>query len=211
MAIRLFITGLAALALAACEAPATEPASAPTEASAEAAQGRFAPRTVGTHNVKGVLLSFEEAGFPYYGLEVGPVGTVAGDQGNLSIGGMAVDAGGTIDPDAIRTLIGKPVEVRYAVTQEQGMVDLTVNGEVIDTGGPAPAGGASTIQGVLTGAESETAGDLPSELTVTATDGTVVTFEHFVGERVVAANGRTVTLRYETHPSTELVSIAPAE
>jgi hypothetical protein len=211
MAIRVFITGVAALALAACDAPAAKPASAAGVAAPEAAQAGFAPRTVGTHSVKGVLLSFEEAGFPYYGLEVGPPGAAAGDQGNLSIGGMTVDAGGTINSDVVRPLIGKQVEVRYAVTPEQGMVDLTVNGEVIDTGGPAPSGGAMTIQGVLTGAESETAGDLPSELTVTATDGTSVTFETFVGEKVVAANGRTVTLRYGDHLSTELVSITPAE
>jgi hypothetical protein len=66
------------------------------------------------------------------------------------------------------------------------------------------------MEGVLTGAESETAGDLPSEVTVTATDGTSVTFELFVDEQVVAANGQTVILRYDSYPAIDLVSIVPA-
>ncbi|WP_269513316.1 hypothetical protein [Brevundimonas subvibrioides] len=212
MAIRLFITGLAALALAGCEAPAREPASAPVGAGVEAAQAGFAPRTVGTHSVKGVLLAFEDVSWPAYydGLEVGPAGAAVGDDGNLKLGSLDPEVGGPVAPATIQPLIGKPVEVRYTVTTEHHMVDLTMNGEVLDTGGPAPAGGAKSIQGVLSGAESATAGDLPSEATVTAPDGTSVTFELFISDKLVAANGRTVTLRYEDVLATELVSIAPA-
>ncbi|QTN18852.1 hypothetical protein HZ989_11475 [Brevundimonas sp. AJA228-03] len=205
---------MAALALAACEAPATEPASAPEGASAEAAQAGFAPRTVGTHSVKGVLLAFEDVSWPAYydGLEVGPAGAAVGDEGNLKLGSLDPEVGGPVAPATIQPLIGKPVEVRYTVTTEHRMVDLLINGASIlprVEGEPAPPADAKTIQGVLGGADTES-GDLPSELTVKAPDGTSVTFEAFVAGEMTSANGRTVTLRYEDDLATTLESIAPA-
>lgn len=199
-----------ALALCACQASTEAATQPPTSGSEQAGSSdAFADRSIGTHTVTGVLHAFEDAGFPMYSLEVGPNGSAKGDAANLQLGALATDAGGTADFDAIQPLVGKPVQVRYSVAEETGMVDLALNGEVVATGGPAGAG-VRTLQGVLSGAESATAGDLPSEVTVTASDGTAVTFELFVEDKVVAANGRTVTLRYDTYPATELVSIAAA-
>lgn len=169
----------------------------------------FADRSIGGHTVTGVLHAFEDTAFPLYSLEIGPSGSKQGDAENLQLGALAKDAGGTADADAIRSLVGDAVRVRYSVTEENGMVDLALNGEVIATGGPATAD-ARTLQGVLSGAQSRTAGDLPSEVTVTAPDGSAVTFALFVDDSVVAANGRTVTLRYDTYPAVDLVSIESA-
>ncbi len=210
MRVGAFAIVLASLVLGACEAStgATGEVSASTNEQAVAGSP-FADRSIGTHAVNGVLLAFEDAGFPMYGLEIGPSGSALGDPANLRLGALDLVADGTADADAIRPLVGRPVQVRYSVTQEQGMVDLVLAGEVIRTGGPATAS-ARRMEGVLTGAESETAGDLPSEVTVTATDGTSVTFELFVDEQVVAANGQTVILRYDSYPAIDLVSIVPA-
>lgn len=212
MGIRLFITGVAALALASCEAPAAESAATSATAPSEAAQAGFATRTVGTHSVTGVLLAFEDSGFPMYSLEVGPAGATVGDEDNLSMLVLDPDAGGPVDPATIRPLIGQTVAVGYAVTADTGMVDLLVNGVSIlpqVEGDPAPPADAKTIDGILSGADTDS-GDLPSELRVTAPDGTSVTFEAFVFGEMTSANGRTVTLRYDDGFAIELVSIAPA-
>ena len=207
---RLFIIGLAALVLAACQAPAGEAQTAPAAASATA--GFSAPRTVGTHTVTGVLHEFRDAGYPMFAMEVGAAGGAAGDEANLQVLTLDPDAGGPADPATIQPLVGQAVNVRYSVTAQMQMTDILLNGASVllpVEGGPGPLAGTRTIEGVLSGAEGES-GDLPSSLTVTASDGTAVTFDAFIEPGMAGANGRTVTLQYVDDVNIELVSIAPA-
>ena len=207
---RLFIVGLTALVLTACQAPAGEAQTAP--AAAPATAGFSAPRTVGTHTVTGVLHGFEDAGYPMFALEVGSAGGAAGDEANLQLLTLDTNAGGPVDPAAIQPLVGQAVTVRYSVTASTQMTDILVNGASVllpVEGGPGPAAGTRTIEGVLSGAEGES-GDLPSSLTVTASDGTAVTFDAFIEPGMAGANGRTVTLRYVDDVDVELVSFTPA-
>jgi hypothetical protein len=91
------------------------------------------------------------------------------------------------------------------------MVDIERGGTSVLSpieGEAASTEGTRTIEGVLSGADGES-GDLPSELTVTASDGTDVTFEAFIEPGMTQANGQTVTLRYAEGLSTSLVSIKP--
>ena len=207
---RLFIIGLTALALAACQAPAGEAQTAP--AAAPATAGFSAPRTVGTHTVTGVLHEFRDAGYPMFAMEVGAAGGAAGDETNLQVLTLDPDAGGPVAPATIQPLVGQAVTVRYRVTAVTQMTDIRVNGTSVllpVEGGPGPVAGTRTIEGVLSGAEGES-GDLPSALTVTASDGTAVTFDAFIEPGMAGANGRTVTLQYVDDVNIELVSIAPA-
>lgn len=206
----LFIMGLVALALAACQAPAGETPASP--AAATAADGFMAPRTVGTHTVTGVLHEFRDAGYPMYALEVGAAGGTAGDEVNLQVLTLDSGAGGPVDPAVIQPLVGQAVTVRYSVTAGTQMTDILVNGASVllpVEGGPGPAAGTRTIEGVLSGAEGES-GDLPSSLTVTASDGTAVTFDAFIEPGMSRANGRTVTLQYVDDVNIELATIVPA-
>ncbi|MCE7991043.1 MAG: hypothetical protein HEP71_03650 [Roseivirga sp.] len=55
------------------------------------------------------------------------------------------------------------------------------------------------ITGIVSGAESQTTGDLPDELTITSRDGTKMTFQCFITEEMAAANGEEVTVFYRVH------------
>lgn len=209
----LFILGLSALALAGCQAPAAEPASEPAAAVTQATTAAsFGDRTVGTHTVTGVLHAFDDLGFPTYGLEVGPAGSAAGDAANLQLLALDKNADGAADPALIQPLVGQTVEVRYSVAADKRMVDILLNGTSVlvpvegETTAPAET---RTITGVLSGAEGES-GDLPSTLTVTASDGTAVSFEAFIEPGMSRANGQTVELKYSDGLDVQLVAITPA-
>lgn len=202
----LVVSAIAVL-LSACQQPQ---ASTPAEAQPAAA---FAPdRTIGTHTATGVLLAVEDTGFPLFSVEVGPAGSTAGADGNLFLGLTDPVAGGPVDPATLRPLIGQTVQVRYTVSSLAQMSDILIDGRSVMTpveGMPREAGDSKTMTGILSDAVGES-GDLPSELTVTAADGTAVTFEAFLEPGLTNANGKTVTLRYTDGTSTELVSVTPA-
>ena len=196
-----------AILLSACQQP-----QASTPAAAQSATA-FAPaRTIGTHTATGVLLAVEDAGFPLFFVEVGPAGSSAGAEGNLVVGLTDPVAGGPVDPATLRPLIGQTVQVGYTVTSLAQMHDVLIDGRSVMTpveGSPRETGDSKSLTGVLSDAVGES-GDLPSELTVTAPDGTKVTFEAFLEPGLTEANGKTVTLHYTDGTSTELVSVTPA-
>jgi hypothetical protein len=202
---------------AAPDATAAAPAAAAPAASADAtpASPSGADFSVGTHTFTGTLNRFEDAGYPMFVLEVGPADAPAGDPRNLSILFNDEGGGGVTTVEAIQALSGKPVEATYEVTASVRMLDVSENGTSMlvpepEFPRPAPAPTDKSITGVLSGIQ-ETEGDLPTELTVTAADGTVVTFEHFVGgSGLENANGKTVTLRYEPDISVNLVALKAA-
>jgi hypothetical protein len=205
------VIGLCVLSLSGCDAPA-ERATPAAATEQPATPSLFADRSPGTHIVTGVLLAFEDAGFPMYSLEVGPAGSAIGDPTNLQLLALDKAADGAADPAVIQPMVGKAVEVRYSVAADKGMIDIQRNGAsvLVPVEGQAPpAEDSKTITGVLSGADGES-GDLPSTLTVTASDGTAVSFEAFIEPGMSSANGQTVTLKYVDGLDVQLVAITPA-
>lgn len=67
------------------------------------------------------------------------------------------------------------------------------------------------ITGILSGAASISNGDLPDEITITAGDGTEVTFKCFISDEVAAANGDEVTVFYATKYVNNVTYILPSK
>jgi hypothetical protein len=191
------------------------PASPDAQASAalpKVNSGTDANLTVGTHTFTGTLHTFMDSGYPMFSLEVGPADAGEGDPRNLSLLFNNEGGDGSLQMDTIQPMVGKPVEVTYEVATSIRMLDvLDGNTSILvpepEFPRPAPAPTDKTITGVLSGIQ-EVEGDLPTELTVTAADGSTVTFQHFVGgSGLENANGKTVTLRYADDLDVSLVAI----
>jgi hypothetical protein len=209
MRTRLMFAGLLALGLAACQPPAGETPAGPPEATAP--DNVFAPETVGTHTITGVLLEVRGE-FPSYAVLIGApeVGPHAGS--TVQLDAPHPEAGGSVAPEAFDALLTKAVTVQYSSTAAFAIIDMLVNGTSVRLpveGQAGPPADTLMIEGVLSGADAEN-GDLPSPLTVTAADGKSVTFVSFIEHGMARANGQTVTLQYVPVPILKLLSIAPA-
>jgi hypothetical protein len=210
MGSRVIFAGLLAVGLAACQQPPAGATPSPAVETSETAAG-FAPETAGIHTITGVL--YEVRGeFPMYAILVGAPEGDANAGSTVQIEAPHPEAGGSVDPDALDPLVTKAVTVRYSSTPAFAMVDILAGGTSLRLpveGDTALPEGTRTIEGVLSGADGES-GDLPNRLTVTAQDGTAVTFDSFIEPEMSRANGRTVTLKYVEVPVLQLLAIAPA-
>lgn len=187
-----------AAALSAALAFAALPAPLFTAAAEEAAPAKS--------TITGVLTAADDAGYPMYWLAIMPAG---GTESRLMLNNEEAEVVGQIGD-----MVGKKVTVDYETRPTIGVLDLVADGKSIafpDAPKLEPVPEAKTISGTLSGASEPTAGDLPSELTVTAKDGAKVVFEWFVEETVVKYNGKEVTLTYvnDTTDAVTRIALAP--
>jgi hypothetical protein len=96
-------------------------------------------------------------------------------------------------------LKGKYATIYYEDDSENMLMDIHFNGKTL-YGKDAPEIDDSykSITGILSGAETETAGDLPNTIYITDKDGVEMPFKEFIISEVVAKNGKTVTGYYYT-------------
>jgi hypothetical protein len=176
----------AILALSACQPGATPNAEAPViETLAD-----------GTMQAVVDLTTIEDAGYPMF-----RVNAKAADGQELSLllnnEDEKVDLFG-LEPAA---LAGKKATMTYVSEAELDLLELTAAGKPLimrAKGETAPdLAGAKTVTGKLSGADEKTAGDLPSEMTVTDASGKAFAFRHFITEDAITkANGQEVTAAF---------------
>lgn len=95
------------------------------------------------------------------------------------------------------SLIDTSVSFYYEDTSDNMLMDIHFKNKTL-YGEYAPEIDASfkKITGILSGAESETAGDLPNTIYITDTKGYKMAFKEFITAEIVAKNGKTVTGYY---------------
>lgn len=105
-----------------------------------------------------------------------------------------------LDPGELAKLKGKYVVLYYLSETEQNIFDIHFKGKSL-LGEYAPETDPSweTITGILKGATTETAGDLPDEIFVTDSNGVKFTFKYFITPEMVAVNGKRVTVWYSSY------------
>lgn len=172
---RTLLFGLVVLALAAC-----------TQAQ------DFRQPAAGETRVDGRVIEVEDGGYPQFTVTVQPEGDGAQLLLYLNAEAEGLDLGGT-QPAEFRD---GPATVYYVTEDELNLLDLRLDGQTLTEATGEPLAGGDSITGVLSGADAVTGGDLPDLITVTDAGGQARSFEYYITDAIVAANGRQVTAYY---------------
>lgn len=104
--------------------------------------------------------------------------------------------------------IGKYVKFTYNSETSLALLDVFVDSRSIFGSELSPEGESiKSIEGILNGAEEVTAGDLPGEVSITASDGKKLNFKFFVTPELVAVNEKKVTGFYDERTLNTITSI----
>lgn len=168
-------------ALAALTVACTPPAQAPDlRALAE-----------GETRIDGVVSQIEDGPYPQYTIILQPDGGEAVSLYLNAEGGA--DLGGQTASD----FAGQTVVAYYTTADDPVLTDVqTPAGVSLLPADSAAVQGAETIAGTLSGADAVTQSDLPDTVTITDAQGTAHTFEFYIPEAMVAANGQQVVAHY---------------
>lgn len=108
----------------------------------------------------------------------------------------------------LKSYIGKYVNFKYSSDMTYVLLDLFRDSRSIFGAEIAPEGdGVKAIEGVLYGAEKETSGDIPGEVSIFAKDGENLYFNFFITPEMVAVNEKKVTAFYVERVINTIVSI----
>jgi hypothetical protein len=200
----------ASLLLGACQQSSGADAAAPAAAKAATSEAVATDQAIGKQTVTGTLNSFTDAGYPMFVAVIGPPGATEDSPEAVTI--LFQDQNGPLEASAIEAMVGKQVTANYEVVAEFRMRDAQEGGKsLIPVDEYRPAYTAQpddkSITGVVSVPEGDE-GDLPSEVTVTAEDGTKITVRDFIaGTGLQGANGKTITLIYAPDTTTNLLDI----
>ncbi len=140
----------------------------------------------------GIIKTIEDAQYPMFIVTVEFPEKQTEADFNLNVEAISQSA---VD---LESLQGKYVTFYYTDTSENILMDLHFNGKTLYDDEEAPEIDSSykSITGILSGAENETAGDLPDTIYITTEDGNKMAFEEYITAEIVAKNGNTVTGYY---------------
>jgi hypothetical protein len=142
---------------------------------------------------RGTLLEVEDAGYPLGYLRILTEGDTTRPYFDINF--EEVPDGGL---EQLKAKIGQKLSFAYSKDQVPTLVDIQAAGKSIFPNDPVELQPfTKRITGVLSGAAETTPGDLPSQISVLAADGTKLDLDYFVTPDLVAQNGKTVTLYYE--------------
>jgi hypothetical protein len=177
-------------ALAACSPPAGA-----EKADASAPPPAAAP--VRNVTVTAPIVRIEDSGYPRYIVHVAaPEGVLA-----LDLNVEEVAMGGLLANE----LAGKTASIDYRIEPENNLTDLRLDGRSLIDGTAAPTG--PSITGILSGAASVTAGDVPDAIAVADAAGRRESFAYFVTPALVAANGREVTAFFKREEAKRVTAL----
>lgn len=107
-----------------------------------------------------------------------------------------------LDSAQLMALQGQYANIYYIAKTENMLMDLQYNGKSVQgEGAPESAETLEKIAGVLSGADSVTAGDLPDVISIIDAEGRKLDFDEYITDDVVALNGKVVTASYYTRGS----------
>lgn len=141
----------------------------------------------------GLITEIEDGPYPFFSVTMAFPERNASASFTVNIEDIAQDS---VQLNALR---GRYASIYYIPKMEHMLMDLQYNGaSVQEDGAPDPAQALERMTGVLSGADSVTAGDLPDVVSITDAQGRKIEFEVYVADSMVAVNGKTVTAFYYT-------------
>ena len=140
----------------------------------------------------GQLKQVEDSGYPYFTL------TIELAKGGVEVFGINVEEVKNINSEMLSGWIGKEVSFDFNTEISNALLDLTRGGKsILNPDGFTPNEETKTVSGIFSGAETETAGDIPDFVYITTVAEISVPFEMFITRELVDANGSEVVGYYE--------------
>lgn len=110
--------------------------------------------------------------------------------------------------DKVYKWVGRYVSFTYNTDLTNALLDVQIGGKSLVSDEKIELGpDAKQISGILKGADEETPGDLPGEVTITTKNKTTMTFPFFVTAEMVKANGKSVVGFYEERNQNTITAI----
>ena len=154
----------------------------------------------------GLVTAIEDGPYPFFSVTMAFPERKASASFTVNIEDIAQDSA------QLNALHGRYATIYYIPKMEHMLMDLQYNGaSVQEDGAPDPAQALERMTGVLSGADSVTAGDLPDVVSITDAHGRKLDFEVYITDSMVAVNGKTVTASYYTRGSQVITYLEPSE
>jgi hypothetical protein len=151
----------------------------------------------------GVLKQVEDSGYPFALLTIESPDGKSTEEFTINLEEVA----GAQQP-TITEWIGKTVSFTYTSELVNALLDIQVAGKTLlkDNDVTIDAN-TKKIMGMLTGADEETAGDLPGMITITSANKVSQQFPFYITTEMVKANGSTVVGFYEERTENKITAI----
>lgn len=154
----------------------------------------------------GLLTSIEDAPYPMFSIDV------EFPEREMTASFLFNVEESPLDMEKLMSLRGKYATIYYTSEEEPDIYDIHRECEsLLGEDAFDITDADDEITGIISGAESETTGDLPGKITVTSSDGSSMTFECFITEAMAAANGDEVTVFYATRAMNRITYIKASE
>jgi hypothetical protein len=111
-----------------------------------------------------------------------------------------------LDPGKMAAAVGKYASFEYISLVENALLEVKYNGKPLLKMDGVNLAELNKIQGILSGAEFETTGDLPGMLYIKTEEEYVESFPFFVTPELVAANGKQVVGYFEQRVQNTILS-----
>ncbi len=152
---------------------------------------------------EGTLLEAEDSGYPFAYLVI-----EYGYKKTKEYFDIQLEEVKTVNMDDLVQMKGKKVSFTYTTELSDALLDIEAGGKSLIAEKPFDKKAETkTIEGILSGADEVTPGDLPGSVTITPSGGKAATFDFFVTEEMVKANGKKVKGYYETRTTYHIKSI----
>lgn len=110
-----------------------------------------------------------------------------------------------MEPKSIDQLLGQYASFYYLIEEEEDLIDVHYKGKsLMEDYVPEMSDNWRKVSGILSGAEEETVGDLPGNISVTSEQGEVYHFYYYVDTSMLKANGKEVTAFYNIHSNQKI-------
>lgn len=172
-------------------------------ASAEPTKGELSSINIDSDaKILGMLKVVEDAGYPF------AMVTIEHADGQVNDYTINLEEVKDIDMGVLTSWIGSEVAFKYASETFNALLDIFHNGHsILYEEEDEFTEEILAVEGILSGAEYETTGDLPGEIYITTVEEISYTFPFFIDANVVAANGRNVTGYFEVRTINYITSI----
>lgn len=153
---------------------------------------------------QGMLKNVEDSGYPFFTLTI-----EFPEKGFTNSFNLNAEEIKSIDVQSLVNSTGKLISITYTSKSENALLELTLEGTSLLTGGKPDEGRKTLnkITGILSQATEVTSGDLPGELMITDDHDRSEKFLFYLTPEIVQANGKVVVGYFEPRTQNTITAL----